>query len=163
MPGDRAPSVLFSQWYDGLTPLSDHASLDNGFWDKVLQVRIAVSRELEALRSTKTIGSSLDADVTLYCDDALLETLLKLGNELRFVLITSNASVEALANKPEQTKVSTLDDGSILAIVVCANETQKCDRCWHHSSEVGSHSSHPALCGRCVENIDGQGEARQHA
>ncbi len=163
MPGERGESVLFSQWYDALQPLDQNAELDNDYWATVLQVRMAVSRELEGLRNAKTIGSSLDADVTLYCDDALLASLQKLGDELRFVLITSAAAVAPLADKPADIEVTELDSGASLAIAARASEAAKCERCWHHRPEVGSIAEHPTLCGRCVENIEGEGESRQHA
>lgn len=163
MPGERSDSVLFEQWYEGLEALPSDSELDDAFWDSVVKVRETVSRELEGLRSTKSIGSSLGADVTLYADDALQALLDKLGDELRFVLITSSASVASLTDKPSDAEVVTLEDGTKLAVAAKASDHEKCVRCWHHREDVGQHSEHPELCGRCIENIEGEGESRLYA
>ncbi len=126
-------------------------------WDKLVAVRSEVSRQLEAMRKTSEIGSSLDAEVQLYCDEELAALLSKLGDELRFILITSYANVSPISEKPA-TAVDTEIAG--LALLAHASEYPKCDRCWHHREDVGSHADHPALCGRCVENVDGNGEQR---
>ncbi len=129
-------------------------------WDKVIGVRSEVSRQLEAMRKAGEIGSSLDAEVQLYCDDEIGAVLNKLGDEMRFILITSYAGVQPITEKPE-TALATEMTG--LALVVRASEHAKCDRCWHHREDVGSHADHSALCGRCVDNVDGSGEQRLYA
>jgi isoleucyl-tRNA synthetase len=83
-----------------------------------------------------------------------------LEDELRFALITSEAQVYPLADKPAQA-VETDDPG--LAVVVTASPHGKCVRCWHHREDVGADSEHPELCGRCVENVAGEGERRRFA
>ncbi len=163
MPGERPESVLFSQWYEGLAPLPADDPLGEAFWHQILAVREAVNRVLERLRNEKVIGANLDAEVDLYADDPLRERLATLGEELRFVLITSEARVHPLADAPAGADTATLPDGSRLAIAARASEHPKCVRCWHHRPDVGSHPAHPELCGRCVENIEGQGEVRRYA
>ena len=117
-----------------------------------MTVRAEVSQALEHSRTTKEIGSSLAANVELECDAKTFETLDKLGDELRFIFITSDAKI---------TKLDTIDYQ--VKIKVTASTEQKCVRCWHQSPEVGSHAEHPELCGRCVENIAGEGETRLYA
>ena len=163
MAGERERSVFFTQWYDALETLPEDFALNDDFWQQVLQVREAVSRELEALRNEKIIGSSLDAEVDLYCDETLHALLARLEDELRFVLITSYARIHPLAEKPEAAETRTLKNGRQLAIAATASTHPKCIRCWHHREDVGSHSEHPEICGRCVENIEGDGEVRRHA
>ena len=100
--------------------------------------------------------------MTIHADPALLERLQTLGDELRFVMITSSAALAPLA-AADGADVGKLADGSRFSIVASASEQQKCVRCWHHRADVGSDSSHSDLCARCVENIDGDGEQRRFA
>jgi len=97
--------------------------------------------------------------VTIYANDDLAANLNKIASELRFVLITSNVTIvtdEAPANAIET-------DVNGLKVVVEASSGAKCDRCWHHREDVGTNEEHPLLCGRCVTNVDGDGEVRQYA
>jgi len=157
LPGERSESVFLETWYEGLFEMGAEGVFSMAEWDKLLAVRSEVSRQLEAMRKTSEIGSSLDAEVQLYCDEELAALLSKLGDELRFILITSYAAVSPISEKPA-TAVNTETAG--LALLAHASEYPKCDRCWHHREDVGSHADHPALCGRCVENVDGSGEQR---
>ena len=103
---------------------------------------------------------SLDAAVTLYCSPELHEVLRALDDELRFVLITSAATLLPLdAAGPDA--VGTELPGLRLQIAVAAEE--KCERCWHRSPSIGHSAAHPGLCDRCVENIEGDGERRLFA
>ena len=159
IPGERDESVFFESWY--AFPPEIQEEMDDAFWQKVLAVRVACSKEMEKLRVDKTIGSSLDAEVDLYCDNELLANLEKLEDELRFVLITSYARLYKLADKPAD--AIDAEDVSGLALVVKASEYPKCVRCWHHREDVGANAEHPELCGRCVENVAGEGEVRHYA
>ncbi|WP_214660654.1 isoleucine--tRNA ligase [sulfur-oxidizing endosymbiont of Gigantopelta aegis] len=159
VPGEHTDSVFFETWY--AFPAQTKEAMDNTFWQQVLSVRVACSKEMEKLRVDKTIGSSLDAEVDLYCDDALLKVLAQLDNELRFVLITSAVRLHPLADKPAD--AVEIEDVAGLALNVKASGHEKCVRCWHHLEDVGSHSEHPELCGRCVDNVSGDGEVRRYA
>ena len=163
IPGEREQSVLFDAWYSELKKLPADSNMDEDFWNTVLQVRNVVGPKLEALRGDKTIGSSLDAEVDLYCDDNLYSVLEKLQDELRFALITSYARIHPLNEKPASSEIEKLANDSELSVVVIASEHSKCVRCWHHREDVGKHTDHPELCGRCVENVDGTGEERRYA
>jgi isoleucyl-tRNA synthetase len=112
------------------------------------------------LRKDGVIGSSLEADVTLYADDALVNVLQGLGDELRFVTLTSSASLAPMADKSADAVATELEGLALLAVKSAA---EKCPRCWHHRSDVGSNAEHPELCGRCVENVAGEGEERRYA
>jgi len=98
--------------------------------------------------------------VVLYAEDALAADLTKLGNELRFVLITSGARVAPLGEAPTDAVDSELAG---LKLQVGRTDDPKCGRCWHHLPDVGTHAEHPEICGRCVENIEGAGEVRHYA
>ncbi|MES9971190.1 MAG: isoleucine--tRNA ligase [Candidatus Thiodiazotropha sp.] len=158
MPGDRSESVFLEQWYGDLFPLDADDRFDRDYWRRVIAVRESVGKAMESFRAEG--NSSLDADVEIYCSDELKADLDKLEDELRFVLITSHASVYGLQEKPAD---AVADDELKLAISITASSHEKCVRCWHHREDVGSNAEHPQLCGRCVENVVGDGETRRYA
>ena len=160
LPGDRAQSVFIQTWYP--VPMASSHAVAGDDWASLLAAREAVKKELETLRAAGTIGSALDADVAIYADGAALDALTKLGDELRFWFITSDASAQPLSLKPATASVAKLENGQTIWIAATATTADKCGRCWHRRPDVGSHAAHPALCGRCIENIDGSGEARHH-
>jgi isoleucyl-tRNA synthetase len=159
MPGIRSESVFLETWYalPEVGETENARQLTPELWDRVLLVRQVVSRELEKLRVAGAIGSSLDAEVDLYCADELLRQLQLLGEELRFVLISSYARLHPHAARAPGS-VATEIAG--LWIEVKPSPHAKCARCWHHRADVGVHRDHPLLCGRCVENAVGTGEIR---
>jgi isoleucyl-tRNA synthetase len=159
MPGEREASVFLVEWFTGLTPGAD-GDMDDVFWQRLISVRDAVNRELENQRSQGALKGGLDAEVTLYCEDKLLQTLGSLGDELRFVLITSGAEVAPIADAPAAAASGDLEG---LALVVRVSEHEKCERCWHRRADVGAGAEHPALCARCIDNVDGDGEQRRFA
>jgi len=160
IPGERYSSVFLATWYQGLAELDDNAPLNREFWQQVMAVRTAVGKELEKSRAQGSIGASLTAEVTLYCDDGLLAALSQIADELHFVFITSAASLQPLDAVPEDVAMTEVDG---LKLKVEASGKPKCVRCWHQRSDVGSHPEHPELCGRCVENVAGDGEVRRYA
>jgi len=148
----REASVFLSTWYEHLAPLEANTLFNHDFWQTVMTVRSDVSQSLEHSRTQKEIGSSLAADVEIHCDKNTFATLAKLGDELRFVFITSDATL-------------TKNDANVynISITVTPSSAPKCVRCWHQRAEVGANPEHPELCGRCVENIAGEGEKRLYA
>ncbi len=160
LPGEREGSVFLAEWYPGLFALDAGDAFDRAFWQQVLAVRFAVAKPLEAARQAGLIGSSLDAEIELYAAPALAKTLDRLGDELRFALITSAARV-----LPQETRPAAAEDTELegLAVQVRRSAHAKCARCWHLREDVGEDPNHPELCGRCVENIAGAGEERRFA
>ena len=108
-------------------------------------------RKLEDLRAAGSIGSSLQAEVELRVSSEDHDLLATLGDDLRFVLITSAARI-----------VPTSDAGEPV-ITASPSAHAKCDRCWHWREDVGASEAHPGLCGRCVANLHGGGEPREFA
>ncbi|MGB5605899.1 MAG: isoleucine--tRNA ligase [Gammaproteobacteria bacterium] len=166
MPGKKEDSVFLSAWYE-LPPAYFSESeilrqMGADFWERIITVREAVSKELEKLRVNGAIGSSLDAEVDLYAGTEMQHLLGAVQDELRFILITSYARVHAADACPEGA-VDAGVPGQPLWIRVAASTHAKCSRCWHHREDVGSHEQHPQICGRCVENVDGDGEQRRYA
>ena len=149
LPGARAGSVFFAEWHrPALDPAGSEARL--AFWAEVIRVRAAVNRELEKLREAGEIGSSLDAEVRLYCAPALYARLLPLGEELRFILITSEARLCPADERPATAAGSEIEG---LYIAAARSDYEKCARCWQRREEVGQDGAHPELCARCIKNI----------
>ena len=160
LPGGQPhESVFLATWYEGLFGLGGHP-MDEAYWETVIDVRDCVYRALEPLRSEGVIGASLEAEVDIYCEGPIREQLERLGDELRFVLITSYAHVYPLAERPEDAMLHTLPGKGEVWVSAYASEHRKCVRCWHRREDVGSHAGHPDLCGRCVDNVAGAGEQR---
>jgi isoleucyl-tRNA synthetase len=162
LPGEREESVLLATHYAELVRMDERKTLNSQAWTRTLAVRDQVLAELEGLRKDGVIGANLDAEVDVYADDASLTVLELLADELRFVLITSYARVHPLSTRPADSPVLEVAGGQI-AIVAKPCLHAKCERCWHHREDVGSHAEHPTLCGRCIENVDGVGEMREYA
>jgi len=158
LPGQRGDTVFTETWYAGLFILDADDLLSRDDWQQVIDTRAAVQQELEKLRIAGDIGGSIDASVALFCDGERHDILARLGEELRFVLITSAAEVLSTAERHDAPHA-----GAGLYIKVAAAAAEKCVRCWHRRSDVGSNSEHPALCQRCIQNIGSKGEIRRYA
>jgi isoleucyl-tRNA synthetase len=140
-------SIFCRTWIDAVPKLPDSEALI-AKWSRILAVRAAVQKEIETLRQGGRIGSSLQAEVAIAAPDDDCDALASLGEDLRFVLITSAASVAR---------------GAALGVTVAPSAHAKCERCWHYRADVGADPAHPTVCGRCVANLFGAGEARARA
>ncbi|BEN43070.1 isoleucine--tRNA ligase [Serratia sp. SRS-8-S-2018] len=161
MPGKRAQYVFTEEWYDGLFGLAEGEPMNDAFWAELLKVRGEVNKVLEQARADKRLGGSLEAAVTLYADSELAARLNSLQDELRFVLLTSAASVAPLADAPTDAQASELLKGLKIAFSTAPGE--KCPRCWHYTTDIGLVAEHADICGRCVSNVAGDGEKRNFA
>jgi isoleucyl-tRNA synthetase len=146
-PGDETIFVhtgyAFPQVPDGAALLAK--------WARIRAFRSEVQKLLEALRETGRIGSSLQAEVDVAANGEESDLLRSLDDDLRFVLITSRATVKPAPSAGEE------------RIVVVPSAHPKCARCWHYRADVGADRAHPGICGRCVANLFGAGEPREHA
>ncbi|MGA0265686.1 MAG: isoleucine--tRNA ligase [Lysobacterales bacterium] len=158
LPGEREQSVFMATWYQGLFPLDSADERER--WQSVIQLREAVAKSIEDLRAAGTVGSSLASRAEIWADAAYADALEWLGDELRFMLLTSEATAGPLEGAPDSAQSKTLERGRV-AIRVTPSEDVKCVRCWHQRPEVGASAEHPELCGRCIENVDGAGEHRR--
>ncbi|MBC8118239.1 MAG: hypothetical protein H7X75_01510 [Burkholderiaceae bacterium] len=120
-------------------------------WNRIRAVRAEVHKKIEPLREQGAIGSSLQAEVEVVADAVTTEHLQSLGEDLRFVLITSRAQARAAEHTSSE------------QVVVNPSAHTKCERCWHWRADVGGDPSHPTICGRCVSNLFGTGEPRRFA
>jgi isoleucyl-tRNA synthetase len=142
--------TIQTQVFHRFEEMADAGQLD-ARWTLIREARAEVLKELETLRERGAIGSSLQAEVLVRAPAGRFEALQSLGDDLRFVLITSAAGVVA-ATGPDAA-----------AIEVKPSTNPKCERCWHWRADVGSEPAHPTICGRCVSNLFGDGERRSHA
>ncbi len=133
--------------------------MNDAFWAQLITIRDEVNKHLEQARRDKKIGGTLEATVTLFVDSALEQLLSQLGDELRFVLLTSDVRLAAL----EQAGDAGATELANLKVAVEVASGEKCERCWHHREDVGQNAEHPTLCGRCVTNVAGEGELRHYA
>ena len=139
-PG-ASPSIFTETFWSFEAP--DAALLAK--WQRLRAIRDEVNKAIEAVRTAGGVGSSLQAEVAISADAADRALLASLGDDLKFVLITSAATVGA---------------GDALAVTVTPSNAVKCERCWHWRADVGHDAAHPALCGRCTSNLHGAGEVR---
>ena len=114
-------------------------------WSRIREVRDVVNKDIEAVRAEGKVGASLQANITLMAPATDHALLASLGEDLKFVFITSKVTLQA---------------GDALAVQVAVSEAAKCERCWHYRDDVGHDSAHPTLCGRCTSNLHGAGETR---
>ena len=146
--GHTDRSVFEEEWHalpaSGLDP-----SVIEG-WRNVRAAREIINKRVEEKRAQSLIGSSLQAELDIYAFGPVYKSMQRLGEDLKFVFITSRAT---LHEKP----------GSELAVEVTPSSNTKCERCWHYRADVGRDPAHPAVCGRCVANLAGPGEARKYA
>ena len=138
------PSIFFETYSE--LPAPDTALM--GKWSRLLDIRAQANKEIEAVREQGQVGSSLQATLRIAAPAQDLALLQSLGDDLKFIFITSRVELTA---------------GDTLAISVSPSSAQKCERCWHYRDDVGSHAEHPTLCGRCASNLYGAGEAREFA
>jgi len=117
-------------------------------WQAIRAVRADVQKKIEAVRSAGGVGSSLQAEVEIKATSETCDLLASLGDDLKFVLICSKATVVPAAETE---------------IIVTPSPNEKCARCWHWREDVGHDTAHPELCGRCTSNLHGAGEARAFA
>ena len=163
LPGERSDSVFLNEWYALPAVVENKNGMDLNYWQNIMEVRDAVNKELEQLRTAGEIRANLQAEVELYCGREIYDALLKLEDELRFVLITSKVQLHLFETEPDNGTHYTLTSNDEIWVVVSASESEKCERCWHYLEDVGQDDVHSTLCGRCITNVDGQGEKRVHA
>ncbi len=146
---DKNKSVFEDIWYN----IPAHGLQANRIeaWEAIVSARGDAAKQIEVLRSAGQVGSSLQAELEFHVAGDTFAAMESLGDDLRFVTITSSAKVYKAASNAEQ------------KIVVSSSKYTKCERCWHYRADVGSHADHPTICGRCVSNLFGAGEERKYA
>jgi len=159
MPGDREESVFFTEWKD--LSFVTKGKITDSDWELIIEARNAVNKVLEE-KKKDGIQKSLEAEVTVYVDQNLQKALEKLEDELKFVFITSSVKIKLL-NDATNTTDLVLTEMKGLHVYAIKTKHRKCERCWHHCEDVGSHKEHVDICGRCFTNLEEQGERRLYA
>jgi isoleucyl-tRNA synthetase len=147
---EKSGETIFTQTFYALPEIKDAAALLDKF-AQLRDVRSEVTKRLEEVRMEGKIGAPLQAEVDIRAHGDKYDLLSSLDEDLKFILITSRATVTKAANAEDE------------EIVVTPSEHQKCERCWHYRPAVGQHADHPGLCDRCVTNLFGSGETRKFA
>lgn len=173
LPGKREESVFLNEWYslsfsfteDPLKIIYEETDRQT-YWNELIQVRDEVNKVIEKLRISGELGSSLEAEIELFVqeDSQLYKILSALKDELRFVLITSEAKLLTTV-PPQQSLLLKINDEALsINVISTVGKKTKCARCWHRRADVGQDSEHPEICLRCVENLpNGNGEQRMYA
>ena len=159
LPGERDESVLFATWWT-LPAVAAAGAVD---WEAVIALKNDVARELERLRTAGELGAPLEAAVDVFLDEAQHRRMAAIGDELRFVLITSQARLRPASERPASAVAAESVAKTGAWIAVSVHQAPKCARCWHRRADVGSDPRHPEICGRCVGNLEGPGETRRYA
>jgi isoleucyl-tRNA synthetase len=157
LPKPPNESVFLNAWHQFPAGSQNVSAID---WTALITLKSDVGRELERLRASGSLGSSLEAEVTVYVPDAQLAAFEKMADELRFLLITSYAHVKSSDSKPADA-VQTSQDG--VWVEVKRSGYAKCIRCYQLRSDVGADADHPEICARCISNVRGPGEERHFA
>ena len=157
LPAEPNESVFLNTWHQFPAGAERAAAID---WPALIALKADVAVELERLRTAGAIGAPLEAEVTVFASKADAPALSALRDELRFLLITSQARVIEIESIPADAVMSSREG---VWLEVKPSSQPKCVRCWHLRSDVGSDPRHPELCARCVVNVEGPGEERQFA
>jgi len=157
LPEEHSDSVFLNLWHEFPAGAERTPAVD---WPAFITLKSDVAREMERFRAAGVIGSSLEADITVYVDEPLAARYRALADELRFLLITSEANV-VQTGTPAESAVKSSQEG--LWIEVKPSTAAKCVRCYQLRGDVGSDARHPQICARCVSNVEGPGEERRFA
>ncbi len=162
---EASAQTIFTQTYYELPKSADSDTLATK-WELIRRVRVEAMRRIEEVRVAGQVGSSLQAEVDVYAEGRIHDALQSLGDDLKFVLIVSRADLHTLdqAGGAEIVTEKFADDSTAgFALAVSASTHEKCERCWHYRADVNADTAHPGICGRCVSNQFGKGEAREFA
>jgi isoleucyl-tRNA synthetase len=144
LAGSQSQGSIFFETFARL-PEPDQPLLSK--WERLHQLRDLANKEIEKRREASEVGSSLQAELTIRAPSSQLAELASLGEDLKFVFITSKVTLVAV-------------EGAELSIEVTPATAPKCERCWHYRDDVGADAEHPTLCSRCNSNLYGAGETR---
>ena len=136
-------SIFLSKYFE--SKQEGECVISSSDWARIFEIKDIVNQSIERLRNENKLKGSLDSNVIISANEEDKSVLDKLGSELHFVFISSQASVI---------------DGDTLSIQIDQMSDEKCTRCWHRDSTVGESKVHPEICLRCEENIDQSGESR---
>lgn len=157
IPGNKDTSIFLENWYEKWPNLK---KIDMNYWQSIQDIRGEVNKALENVRKTGAVGSGLAAEIVIYADDKAKSLLSLLGDELRFVFITSKVEIKPFNLRPAE---AFLSNELGIAVEIHPSDAKKCARCWHRLDDVGKNIEHPELCLRCVDNISGKEESRLYA
>jgi isoleucyl-tRNA synthetase len=146
----KSKDTIFTEEFYQLPTINDASTLI-AKWNRIRVMRSDITKAIEFEREAGNVGSSLQAELQIEAPTADAALLKSLGDDLKFITITSSVNV---------TENSSLEE---IKVSVKSSNHQKCGRCWHYRDDVGHDPEHPTLCGRCTSNLFGDGEKRHIA
>lgn len=142
--------TIFTELYQELPSIEGSTDLLDK-WNRILDIRAQLNKELEDVRSAGKIGSALQAEVDVYAGGQDYALLKSLDDDMKFVFIVSRATLHEDASS----------EG--VRFTIASSEHEKCERCWHYRDDVNQNPEHEGICGRCEDNLYGEGEDRHYA
>ncbi|CAL4319806.1 Isoleucine--tRNA ligase [Buchnera aphidicola (Eriosoma grossulariae)] len=159
IPGNNN-SIFFQEWYKNLFYLSKNEVLSNQYWNIIIQIKNEVNKSIENKRNKKIIKNSLESSIILYVKSNLFNILSILKNELKFIFLTSDATIQEYHLAPKNILKNNIIPG--LKIYLYRANGHKCQRCWHYFTDINQKKQKSELCFRCILNIEGNGETRYY-
>ncbi|QCI17403.1 isoleucine--tRNA ligase [Buchnera aphidicola (Aphis helianthi)] len=157
LPGKHSKYVFTEEWFDKLFDLNINTVFNHQFWNEIIAIKNEINKFIEEEIKNKQINNSLEASIILYVRPEIKEKLNLLGDELKFIFLTSHVVVENYDVAPKNTKTSLLF--SKFKISLKKSKEKKCQRCWHYNISNLNQNNHE-ICTRCISNTQGNGEKR---
>jgi isoleucyl-tRNA synthetase len=148
--GKTPEATKLSIFLDGFSAFAEPDEALLAKWGNIIQARELANKKIEEKRAAGLVGSSLQAELTISCDGVMYDELMSLGEDIKFIFIASQVTLQNVA-------------GAGFTVQVEPSNNVKCERCWHYRADVGADAAHPTLCGRCTTNLYGAGETRTFA
>ena len=140
VPGKTVESAHRLTWQP---PQFQRPEPERAAWKALFELRELALPELEKARQAKQIGKALEAKLTFAGSSPALTAAQAHLELLRELLNVS------------QLEIQPGGEGAVTASVGKA-AGQKCERCWHWETDVGSHPEHPTICARCAQAVQTQ-------
>jgi isoleucyl-tRNA synthetase len=135
VPGKTVESIHRTGWQPMEFKLSAEEVED---WKWLAEWRDRILPELEKMRQAKAIGKALDAKIEIKVPGAQ-GPLAERNRETLRELVNVSALTASIGEEP--------------AVIGAKAHGEKCERCWHWETDVGSSPEHPTICARCVEAV----------
>ncbi|MFI4846951.1 MAG: isoleucine--tRNA ligase [Candidatus Makana argininalis] len=159
IPGNRNKNIFLEEWYNCLYGLEEKSKFNNNFWKIIIKIRNEINKIIEIKRKNKIINSSLESCIILHAKPYIYNILKKLGNEIKFIFLTSKVLLSNYDNSDFNSIKCENIEG--LKINIIKIKGKKCPRCWHFENNNNYKKKYSDICKRCILNTLGSGEKRK--